>query len=71
MSHRPAYMDDFERLEDDLKKLYDTYMVRFRNLAYLEHQLEEYHRVERDRLKVRLSNVWYVWYRTFGMRCLV
>ncbi|XP_076439962.1 clusterin-associated protein 1-like isoform X2 [Babylonia areolata] len=50
-SVRPAYMDEYERLEVDLQKLYDSYMERFRNLAFLEHQLDEYHRAEQDRLE--------------------
>ena len=49
---RPAYMDEYEKLEEDLQKLYDAYMVRFRNLAYLESQLEEYNRVEQDKFEV-------------------
>ncbi|RUS89720.1 hypothetical protein EGW08_002538 [Elysia chlorotica] len=50
-SVRPAYMDEYERLEEDLQKLYDQYMVKFRNLAFLETQLEEQNRVEQDKLE--------------------
>ena len=49
---RPAYMDEYERLEEDLQKLYDSYMERFRNLAFLEQQLDDHNRVEHDRLEV-------------------
>ena len=45
---RPAYMDEYERLEEDLQKLYDSYMERFRNLAFLEQQLDDHNRVEHD-----------------------
>ncbi|WAQ96728.1 CLUA1-like protein [Mya arenaria] len=48
-SVRPAYMDEYEKLEEDLQKLYDAYLIRFRNQAYLESQLEEYNRVEQDK----------------------
>ncbi|XP_052266545.1 clusterin-associated protein 1-like isoform X2 [Dreissena polymorpha] len=48
-SVRPAYMDEYEKLEEDLQKLYDAYLIRFRNLTYLESQLEEYNRVEQDK----------------------
>ncbi len=48
-SVRPAYMDEYERLEEDLQKLYDDYMLKFRNSAYLEQLLEEYRRVEQDK----------------------
>lgn len=46
-------MDEYERLEEDLQKLYDSYVMKFRNLAYLEQQLDEHNRVEHDKLEVR------------------
>ena len=45
-------MDEYEKLEEDLQKLYETYMVKFRNLTYLEQQQDEYYRVEQDKLEV-------------------
>ena len=45
-------MDEYEKLEEDLEKLYDAYMVKFRNLTYLESQQEEYHRAEQDKFEV-------------------
>ena len=53
-------MDEYEKLEEDLQKLYDAYMVRFRNLAYLESQLEEYNRVEQDKFEVRAELISFV-----------
>ncbi|XP_045213279.1 clusterin-associated protein 1-like isoform X2 [Mercenaria mercenaria] len=50
-SVRPAYMDEYEKLEEDLQKLYDAYLIRFRNLTYLESQLEDYNRVEQDKFE--------------------
>lgn len=50
-SVRPAYMDEYERLEEDLEKLYTSYMERFRNLAFLEQQLDDHNRIEQDRLE--------------------
>ncbi|XP_041362932.1 clusterin-associated protein 1-like isoform X2 [Gigantopelta aegis] len=50
-SVRPAYMDEYEKLEEDLQKLYETYMIKFRNLTYLEQQQDEYYRVEQDKLE--------------------
>ncbi|KAL8597453.1 Clusterin-associated protein 1 [Nucella lapillus] len=50
-SVRPAYMDEYERLEVDLQKLYDSYLERFRNLAFLEHQLDDCHKAEQDRME--------------------
>ena len=46
-SVRPAYMDEYERLEQEVEKLYELYVIKFRNLAYLEHDLESY-RVKED-----------------------
>ncbi|XP_060559820.1 clusterin-associated protein 1-like isoform X2 [Ruditapes philippinarum] len=50
-SVRPAYMDEYEKLEEDLQKLYDAYLIRFRNLTYLESQLEDYNRLEQDKFE--------------------
>ena len=46
-------MDEYEKLEGDLKKCYEDYMVRFRCLAYLEQQVEEYERAEQERMEER------------------
>ncbi len=45
-------MDEYERLEEDLQKLYDEYMMKFRNMTYLEQTYEEYTRVEQDKFEV-------------------
>ena len=46
-------MDEYERLEEDLQKLYEVFLQRFRNLTYLEQQYEEYNRAEQDKFEVR------------------
>ena len=46
-------MDEYEKLESDLKKCYEDYMVRFRCLAFLEQQVEEYERAEQERMEER------------------
>lgn len=50
-SVRPAYMDEYEKLEEDLQKLYETYVLKFRDLSYLESQLEEFYRSEQDKFE--------------------
>ena len=45
-------MDEYECLEETLQKLYDEYMMKFRNQAYLEQLLEEHDRVEQDKTEV-------------------
>lgn len=47
---RPAFMDEFEKLEEELQKHYAVYVQKFRNLEYLEHQLEQYNQVEQQKL---------------------
>merc|ERR1719230_1023011 len=48
---RPAFMDEYEKLEKDLQGYYDAYLERFRNLDYLEHQLDKYNQHEREKLE--------------------
>eukprot|EP00069_Balaena_mysticetus_P020152 bmy_02773T0 len=50
-SVRPAFMDEYEKTEDELQKHYDIYLEKFRNLAYLEQQLEDHHRMEQERFE--------------------
>ena len=45
-------MDEYERLEEDLQRLYEDYMMKFRNMTYLEQTYEEYTRVEQDKFEV-------------------
>jgi len=54
---RPAFMDEYEKLEVELQKQYDVYMEKHRNLSYLEHQLEEYSKVEQNKLEETESSL--------------
>ena len=38
-------MDEYEKLEKDLQQQYEIYMERFRNLDYLENELDMYNKV--------------------------
>lgn len=49
---RPAFMDEYEKIEEDLQKQYDIYVEKFMNLCFLESQLEDYHRMEQERFQV-------------------
>uniref|UniRef100_A0A8C3W1E5 Clusterin associated protein 1 n=1 Tax=Catagonus wagneri TaxID=51154 RepID=A0A8C3W1E5_9CETA len=51
-SVRPAFMDEYEKIEEEFQKQYDIYLEKFRNLAYLEQQLEDHHRMEQERFEV-------------------
>jgi clusterin-associated protein 1 len=37
---RPAFMEEYEKLEGDLRKSYEEYLLRFRCLAFLEQQVK-------------------------------
>uniref|UniRef100_A0A6T8KI49 Clusterin-associated protein 1 n=1 Tax=Hemiselmis andersenii TaxID=464988 RepID=A0A6T8KI49_HEMAN len=47
---RPAFMDEYEKLEEDLQDMYREYLERFRNLDYIEGQLETYNKQEQERI---------------------
>eukprot|EP00472_Partenskyella_glossopodia_P009653 CAMPEP_0197523152 /NCGR_PEP_ID=MMETSP1318-20131121/8144_1 /TAXON_ID=552666 /ORGANISM="Partenskyella glossopodia, Strain RCC365" /LENGTH=440 /DNA_ID=CAMNT_0043075755 /DNA_START=119 /DNA_END=1441 /DNA_ORIENTATION=- len=46
---RPAFMEEYERLETELKMVYEAYLERFRNLTFLETELEKYNEAEREK----------------------
>ncbi|KAI6215856.1 Clusterin-associated protein 1 [Aphelenchoides besseyi] len=48
-SLRPPYMDEYENYELQLKGLYREYVIQFRNLAYLQEQLENMEKAELER----------------------
>ncbi|KAK2835378.1 hypothetical protein Q5P01_015862 [Channa striata] len=50
-SVRPPFMDEYEKIEEELQKQYAVYVTKFRNLCYLESQLDEYHRREQERFE--------------------
>ncbi|XP_047231592.1 clusterin-associated protein 1 homolog [Girardinichthys multiradiatus] len=50
-SVRPAFMDEYEKIEEELQKQYEIFVEKFRNLSFLEAQLDEYHRVEQERFE--------------------
>ncbi|KAG7335578.1 hypothetical protein KOW79_000271 [Hemibagrus wyckioides] len=48
---RPAFMEEYEKIEEELQKQYETYVKKFHSLCSLEQQMEEYHRLEQDRFE--------------------
>eukprot|EP00698_Gefionella_okellyi_P010440 TRINITY_DN2710_c0_g1_i1.p1 TRINITY_DN2710_c0_g1~~TRINITY_DN2710_c0_g1_i1.p1 ORF type:complete len:418 (+),score=102.14 TRINITY_DN2710_c0_g1_i1:122-1255(+) len=52
-SVRPAFMDEYEKLEQELAKLYSTYLERFRNLDYLERELDAHNQREQEKIEER------------------
>jgi clusterin-associated protein 1 len=47
---RPAFMDEYELLEEQLQDLFRDYLERYRNLDYIEHQLNAYNKKEKERI---------------------
>merc|ERR1712048_1067348 len=50
-SVRPAFMDEYEQLEQELERYYEQYVGRFRNLDYLEHEIDSLNREEKERME--------------------
>jgi len=48
---RPAFMDEYEQLEQQFERYYEQYVGRFRNLDYLEHALDCLNREEKERME--------------------
>jgi clusterin-associated protein 1 len=54
---RPAYMDEYERHEQELERLYALYLEKFRNLDYLEHQMDLYTAAEEDKFNANQEHL--------------
>lgn len=48
---RPAFMDEYEQLEQQFERYYEQYVGRFRNLDYLEYALDSLNREEKERME--------------------
>ncbi|KAL0048072.1 hypothetical protein WJX82_007015 [Trebouxia sp. C0006] len=49
---RPAYMDEYEVLQAELQQLFATYLERFRNLEFLQGQLEGHRLLQRNKMEI-------------------
>lgn len=54
---RPAYMDEYERHEQELERLYQIYLEKFRNLDYLEHQMDLYTLAEDEKFNANQEHL--------------
>lgn len=50
---RPAFLEEFEKLEIELKALYKEYVDRARCVAYLEQVLDDASVAEQERMQKR------------------
>ncbi|RMC17858.1 hypothetical protein DUI87_05526 [Hirundo rustica rustica] len=57
-SVRPAFMDEYEKIEKQLEKQYSTYLEKFRNLTYLEQLLDDQRRTEQEMFEVPGEHSW-------------
>jgi len=48
---RPAFMDEYEKLEYELERVYESYISRFRNLDFLEHELDSLNKEEEEKME--------------------
>ncbi|KAI5728155.1 hypothetical protein M8J77_012293 [Diaphorina citri] len=48
---KPAFLAEYEVLEAELKKLHQEYVMRFRCLSHLQHQIEELDHQEQERME--------------------
>ncbi|XP_042720694.1 clusterin-associated protein 1 isoform X2 [Lagopus leucura] len=47
-SVRPAFMDEYEKIEEQLQKQYTSYLEKFHNLTYQEQLLDDQRRTEQE-----------------------
>ena len=48
---KPAFMEEYERYEKELERVYSIYVEKFRNLDYLENQLDQYNKIEEEKFE--------------------
>lgn len=48
---KPSYQNEYNRYEEELERLYQTYLEKFRNLEYLEHQMDLYTQAEEEKFE--------------------
>lgn len=48
---RPEFLDEYEKLEQEIERYYNQYIEKFRNLDYLENQLDLYNQKELEKKK--------------------
>lgn len=50
---RPPFMDEFEKLEGELRQCYEEYVSKFRCLSFLDSQWQELEKSEQQELEER------------------
>lgn len=52
---RPAFMEEYDKLEGDLSKQYEVFMEKHCNLCYMESVLDQYNKTEQGEIEVSRS----------------
>ena len=55
--NKNPFTDEMERLEKDIEKVYSDYLDRFRNLDYLEHKVDQYNELEKEKTQLAKDNL--------------
>ncbi|XP_065200297.1 clusterin-associated protein 1 homolog [Planococcus citri] len=53
---RPAFLEEYERYEEELNQIYDNYVNKFRCYTYLQQHLQQLHTLNRDTANFMDSN---------------
>jgi clusterin-associated protein 1 len=54
---RPAFMDEYEQIEGDLRGHYGEYLEKYRNMVYLEHLLDKHMATEQQEVEEATRNL--------------
>ena len=54
---RPAFMDEYEQIETELRTHYTDYLEKYRNMVYLEHQLDKHMAAEQQEVEEATRNL--------------
>ena len=54
---RPAFMDEYEQIEIELREHYTEYLEKYRNMVYLEHQLDKHTAAEQQEAEEATRNL--------------
>lgn len=54
---RPAFMDEYEQIEEELRSHYQDYLEKYRNMTYLEHQLDRHMVAEQQEVEEATRNL--------------
>lgn len=57
---RPAFMDEFDKLEKDLEGQHEIYVLQYRNLLYLQHEVDKHRKREMQEQELKAKAMYRV-----------